>query len=123
MQSREVNSLMALDPQDLPGESVLFVETQVWGPIDMTDIKEFRVPQGRDDLVKILSISGLPVYSYDRDSLGKDPAYVPANQVGVQPETLLFKGDPVLLEKYERERLQRLSAASNISTYSHSEHH
>ena len=104
----EVRSLMLLNTEALPVDSAIFVEAQVWGPIDMTDIKEFRVPKGRDDLVKALAKSGLPVYSYDRDALALDPNFVPAQELGIGRVAQLSPGDVALEKKYENERKQRL---------------
>lgn len=100
----EVRSLMLLNPSALPVDQAIFVEAQVWGPIEMRDIKEFRVPEGRDDLVKALAKSGLPVYSYKRAELANEPIFVPAAELGVGRVKQLSAGDPTLEKKYEEAR-------------------
>jgi hypothetical protein len=92
-----------------PTDSVQFVEVQVWGPIDLADIKEFRVPEGRTDLVKELSKSGLPVSFYNRKQLSDEPAFVNANELGISAKKKAYKGDNQLMQDYEKLRLKRIS--------------
>ncbi|MBX9687796.1 MAG: hypothetical protein K2X27_13905 [Candidatus Obscuribacterales bacterium] len=104
----EVHSLMILDTAKAPVNKAIFVESQSWGPIDLSDIKEFRVPEGRDDLAKALSKSGLPIYSYRRSELGAEPTFVSAENLGISSEKLLYKGDEKLQAKYSALRAARL---------------
>ncbi|MBX9721250.1 MAG: hypothetical protein K2X81_07640, partial [Candidatus Obscuribacterales bacterium] len=90
-------------------KSVPFIELQVWGPIDLADIKEFRVPEGRADLVALLSKAALPIYTYKRKELGDEPAYVSAQNLGLGAVTKVYAGDPAVEEQYKKLRLKRIS--------------
>ncbi len=90
-------------------KTVPFIELQVWGPIDLADIKEFRVPEGRADLVALLSKAALPIYTYKRKELGDDPPYVPAQNLGIGGLTKVYAGDPAIEDEYRKLRLKRIS--------------
>lgn len=59
-----------------------FVEAQIWGPIDLSDIKEFRIPKERKDLLEKLSATGKPVFSYDREKMELIDTYVDVADCG-----------------------------------------
>lgn len=65
----EPMALTCLQPPKEAYAKARYIEAQIWGPLDLSDIKEFRVPEERTDLAEKLASTGLPVYAYDRASM------------------------------------------------------
>ncbi len=65
-------------PDERKGEAsnCRYIEAQIWGPIDLSDIKEFRIPKERKDLLTKLASSGKPVFSYDREKMELNDNYI-----------------------------------------------
>lgn len=79
-----------------------YVEAQIWGPIDVSDIKELRVPRTRTDLAEKLSMCGLPVFSYDRQKIEESDEYTDVSACGWQ------RGEPLnalAIELVKKEKL------------------
>lgn len=76
-------ALTALLPPKPEFRKIRYVEAQIWGPLDLSDIKEFRVPEARTDLVEKLSKTGLPVYAYDRESMELRDEFVEVCDAGL----------------------------------------
>ncbi|MBY0357220.1 MAG: DUF3626 domain-containing protein [Candidatus Obscuribacterales bacterium] len=64
-------------------QRVRYVEAQIWGPLDLSDISEFRVPTSRKDLAEKLKSTGKPIYAYDRDSMELCDEFKEESTVGV----------------------------------------
>jgi hypothetical protein len=84
-----------------------FVEAQIWGPLDLSDIREFRIPTARRDLLQALSSTGKPVFSYDRDRMEMVDAYVDVCDGGWK------RGEP--LNEEARRELKKEKAAALTS--------
>ena len=84
-----------------------YVEAQIWGPIDLTDIKEFRIPKGRQDLVQKLAPTGIPVFSYNREVMELTDTFIDVSACGWQ------RGEP--LNEPASEQLSRQKSAGAIS--------
>jgi len=81
-----------------------FIEAQIWGPLELQDIKEFRVPKDRKDLVDKLTATGKPVFSYDREKMEQNDCYVEVCDGG------WLRGEPLNAEAsklLEKESLAR----------------
>ncbi len=92
---------------DVKHSHVPYVESQVWGAVDMADIAEFRVPAHQPELVERLKPAGLPVYSYDRDLLESIAEPVEESAVPIGRSECLYKGNPPLLQKYDQLAAER----------------
>ncbi len=84
-------TLHPLDPRPTtmlrpPGEddfaNCRYVEAQIWGPVELKDIKEFRIPADRSDLLSLLSKSGKPVFSYDRNIMESNDYFMDVSECG-----------------------------------------
>ncbi len=101
-------TLHPLDPHPLtmlhppgPKESSMcrYVEAQIWGPIELSDIKEFRIPAERKDLLEKLSKSGKPVFSYDRSKMEENDSFIDVSDCGWQRGTAMNQAAVDLLKK------------------------
>lgn len=81
--SLEPVPLTYLCPPKSQYRSVRYVEAQIWGPIDLSDISEFRVPAKRKDLAERLKSTGKPVFAYDRDSMELCDEFKEESTIGV----------------------------------------
>lgn len=79
----EPAALTCLEPPKAELKQIRYVEAQIWGPLNLSDIKEFRVPSARPDLVEKLDKLGLPVYAYDRESMELCDEFIDASLVGI----------------------------------------
>lgn len=84
-------TLHPLDPRPLtmmrpPGDEEFancrYVEAQIWGPVELKDIKEFRIPADRADLLAELNKSGKPVFSYDRSTMESHDYFMDISECG-----------------------------------------
>ncbi len=85
MRPLDPTPLTLLRPADeKKGESdhCRYIEAQIWGPIELSDIKEFRVPKERQDLIDKLSATGKPVFSYDREKMELNDIYIEVSDCG-----------------------------------------
>lgn len=90
-QYQEPHSLLDFaSPQKNETSDVRYVEAQIWGPIDLNDIKEFRVPDDRGDLVDKLKTAGKPVYSYTRENMINCDMYMDEALIGIGRGNKLF---------------------------------
>jgi hypothetical protein len=62
---------------------VRYVEAQIWGPLDLSDIKEFRIPKERSDLLEKLKASGKPIYSYSRENMENSDCHMEEALIGI----------------------------------------
>ncbi|MBX9685356.1 MAG: hypothetical protein K2X27_01565 [Candidatus Obscuribacterales bacterium] len=79
-----------------------YVEAQIWGPLDLSDIKEFRIPKDRKDLLEKLSSAGKAVFSYDREKMELSDLYVEVCEGGWQRGEAL---NAVAVELLKKEQL------------------
>jgi hypothetical protein len=84
-----------------------FVEAQIWGPLELQDIKEFRIPKSREDLLQKLAATAKPVFSYDRDKMEENDTYIEVSDAGWQ------RGEP--LNELARDQLKKEKVANVIS--------
>ena len=85
-----------------------YVEAQVWGAIDLADIAEFRIPEQRNDLLRVLKPAGLPIYSYDRERFARNTYPLEVSQLGLNRVKLLYPGDSSLIDSYAERREKRM---------------
>jgi len=78
-------------PEKKEYTDVRYVEAQIWGPIDLSDIKEFRIPKERVDLLEKLKKAGKPIYSYSRDNMECCDYHMDESEIGVSRGEVLFK--------------------------------
>lgn len=103
-------TLRPLDPMPLsimkpPSEkekTCRYVEAQIWGPIDASDIKEIRVPAERKDLAQKLANCGVPVYSYDRTKIEETDCYTDVSECGWQRGEAL---NQLAVDQVQKEKL------------------
>ena len=87
----EPHSLVDFSPPDKPENyNVRYVEAQIWGPIDLSDIKEFRIPDERKDLLERLKPAGKPIYSYSRENMINCDLYMEISEIGLSRGNLLY---------------------------------
>jgi hypothetical protein len=66
----EPHSMLEFGPPEKKAYwDVRYVEAQIWGPIDLSDIREFRIPAERKDLLEKLKKAGKPIYAYSRENM------------------------------------------------------
>jgi len=82
-----------LRPPDDAKSAVVYVEAQIWGPIDLSDIEEFRVPADRRDLVDKLKPAGLPIYAYNRAQFEAVGYPHQPFELGIDRAECLYAGD------------------------------
>ena len=94
--------LSLLRPPSETERNCRYVESQVWGPIELTDIKELRIPKERTDLAKNLANCGLPVFSYDRQKIEECYMYIDVSDCGWQRGEAI---NALAVELVKKERL------------------
>lgn len=77
-------------PQKNDTWDVRYVEAQIWGPIELSDIKEFRIPKERKDLLEKLKKAGKPVYSYSRENMENCDFHMEESEIGISRGEQLF---------------------------------
>jgi hypothetical protein len=84
-----------------------FIEAQVWGELDLRDVREFLVPKDlpADSLAKLRAF-GLPIYSYEPRIEG----IVRAKRI-----EKLFEGDPQKITNYAKSLLQVRQRAGMVA--------
>jgi hypothetical protein len=99
-------ALRDFDPSGRLERNCSYIEAQIWGELDLSDVLEIRIPSDRPELLETVKVVGLPVYSFKRIVSAKyqDPSEI------ASPENLLFAGDPATMEKYENMRRARRPA-------------
>ncbi len=80
-------------PEHRESRDVRYVETQTWGPIDLSDIQEFRIPAERKDLLEKLKRAGKPIYSYSRENIESCDYHMDESEIGIGRGELLFSAD------------------------------
>jgi hypothetical protein len=87
----------------------LYVEAQIWGPLDVTDVQEFRIPSDKKLIAQELKTAGLPIFTYDRLALEKRSDLADASYLGLKALECVYAGDPIKMRKYDSLRLARLA--------------
>ena len=77
-------------PQKNDTWDVRYVEAQIWGPIQLQDIKEFRIPKERTDLLEKLKKAGKPVYAYSRENMINCDFHMEESEIGISRGEQLF---------------------------------
>jgi hypothetical protein len=91
----EPHSLLAFSPP--PKKEfwdVRYVEAQIWGPVDLSDIREFRIPRQRQDLLEKLKKADKPVYSYSRETMEECDYHMDEALIGLGRGKLLYNPKP-----------------------------
>jgi hypothetical protein len=88
------NTFFARDPEFVKiGDSTHYYEAQIWGELDLRDVKEFRVPKDfPEEKLKLLREAGLPVFEYELAHVHNRGRATRGKQV--------FGGDPGKMRRY-----------------------
>jgi hypothetical protein len=100
-------ALADLSPPDDKHRQVPYTEAQIWGAIDMADVAEFRIPDDRKELADSLKPAGLPIYTYDRQTLESIDQPIEESTVPVGRLHCVFSGNPEMMKHYEQIAAQR----------------
>jgi hypothetical protein len=87
----EPHSLLEFAPPEKKDYlDVRYVEAQIWGPVDLSDIKEFRIPKERSDLLEKLKKAGKPIYAYSRENMENCDYHMEESEIGISRGEQLF---------------------------------